>query len=96
MRKSRATIVLALLLIAGQCHMMLHAAEFGSHLHYHDDVACTIVLPEDEYDFILLPQSTAQIFIALPQPILHLASQFFVFSPVGIRPPSNGPPLSTC
>lgn len=94
MRKSRATIVIALLIIAGQCHMTLHAAEFGSDLHYHEDVACAVVLPEDEYDFVPLAQSATQIINAVPLPMLHSAFQCFVFSPVGIRPPPNGPPVA--
>ncbi len=74
--------------------MILYAAEFGSDLHFHDDVTCIAALPEDEYDGIPLSKSAKQVFNAAPQSILQSASQYF-FSLVGIRPPPNGPPLAT-
>ena len=92
MKKSRFPIAIALLLIVGQLHTALHAAEFGGDIHHHDGVLCLTFLPEDEYDIFVQPQSSHKVFSHKYISVLKPSRQLFSFFLLRFLPPHTGPP----
>lgn len=91
MTKPKATIAITILLITGMLHNALHAAEFGMERHYHGDVACLLVLPEEEYDNPI-PVQAREAFFAPKSLSVYPRFRQLLYSTLALSPPSTGPP----
>jgi len=93
MSKNKASIAVVLLLVIGQLHTALHAAEFGAELHHHDGAVCVFTLPDEEHDAVVPQQAQepALNWVALNHQ--HPKPHHFVVPALALRPPANGPPI---
>lgn len=85
---------LTILLILGQFLGTLHAAEYGSALHFHNDVACVAMLNEDEDDGAIT--LSVPLMLAVPWNTSYPSSacKNVTLPNRGVWPPHTGPPLN--